>query len=460
MTLSDNICAMATPSGGAIGIIRVSGIGAICIVDGLFSRDISAAKSHTMHYGAFASDASTLLDDVMVGVFRAPHTYTGENSVEIYCHGSRYIMSEIMRALIDAGCRQAEPGEFTRRAFLNGRMDLSQAEAVADLIAATGKASHDMALGQLRGNISSELSRLRDQLLKMTSLMELELDFSDHEELEFADRSELSELACKIQQRITQLASSFRTGQAVKQGIPVAIIGKTNVGKSTLLNRLVGEEKAIVSDIHGTTRDIIEDTIDIHGVTFRFVDTAGLRSTDDVIERIGIERSYAALAKAAIVLWVIDAEPSAEEIADIKKRTEGKQLIAVVNKSDKQPIDVADKTASQPAMSPTLPFTTLAISALTGDGIDHLLDAIYEKAGIPEIGGNDAIITSARHYDSLQRAADSIARVIEGLNAGIPGDLLSEDLRQCLADLAEITGGGITPTEVLNNIFTHFCIGK
>jgi len=424
----------------------VSGVGAICIVDGLFSRDISAAKSHTMHYGAFASDASTLLDDVMVGVFRAPHTYTGENSVEIYCHGSRYIMSEIMRALIDAGCRQAEPGEFTRRAFLNGRMDLSQAEAVADLIAATGKASHDMALGQLRGNISSELSRLRDQLLKMTSLMELELDFSDHEELEFADRSELSELACKIQQRITQLASSFRTGQAVKQGIPVAIIGKTNVGKSTLLNRLVGEEKAIVSDIHG--------------VTFRFVDTAGLRSTDDVIERIGIERSYAALAKAAIVLWVIDAEPSAEEIADIKKRTEGKQLIAVVNKSDKQPIDVADKTASQPAMSPTLPFTTLAISALTGDGIDHLLDAIYEKAGIPEIGGNDAIITSARHYDSLQRAADSIARVIEGLNAGIPGDLLSEDLRQCLADLAEITGGGITPTEVLNNIFTHFCVGK
>ena len=460
MTLSDNICAMATPSGGAIGIIRVSGVGAICIVDGLFSRDISAAKSHTMHYGAFASDASTLLDDVMVGVFRAPHTYTGENSVEIYCHGSRYIMSEIMRALIDAGCRQAEPGEFTRRAFLNGRMDLSQAEAVADLIAATGKASHDMALGQLRGNISSELSRLRDQLLKMTSLMELELDFSDHEELEFADRSELSELACKIQQRITQLASSFRTGQAVKQGIPVAIIGKTNVGKSTLLNRLVGEEKAIVSDIHGTTRDIIEDTIDIHGVTFRFVDTAGLRSTDDVIERIGIERSYAALAKAAIVLWVIDAEPSAEEIADIKKRTEGKQLIAVVNKSDKQPIDVADKTASLPAMSPTLPFTTLAISALTGDGIDHLLDAIYEKAGIPEIGGNDAIITSARHYDSLQRAADSIARVIEGLNAGIPGDLLSEDLRQCLADLAEITGGGITPTEVLNNIFTHFCVGK
>lgn len=449
MTLSDNICAMATPSGGAIGIIRVSGPDSIGIVNGLFGRNISDVKSHTMHYGVFASDASAPIDDVMVGVFRAPHTYTGEDSVEIYCHGSRYIMSEIIRSLIDAGCRQAEPGEYTRRAFLNGRMDLSQAEAVADLIAATGKASHDMALGQLRGNISSELSHLRDQLLKMTSLMELELDFSDHEELEFADRSELLELANTIQRRISSLASSFRTGQAVKQGIPVAIIGKTNVGKSTLLNRLVGEEKAIVSDIHGTTRDIIEDTIYIHGVTFRFVDTAGLRSTDDVIERIGIERSYATLAKAAIVLWVIDAVPTAEDISDISDRTEGKQVIAVVNKTDKQP-----------AASMSLPFSTLPVSALTGDGIDRLLDTIYDKAGIPEVGGNDAIITSARHYDSLLRAGDSITRVIDGLAADIPGDLLSEDLRQCLADLAEITGGGITPTEVLNNIFTHFCIGK
>lgn len=440
---------MATPSGGAIGIIRVSGPDAIGIVDRMFSRDISEAKSHTMHYGVFASDLSMPIDDVMVGVFRAPHTYTGEDSVEIYCHGSRYIMSQVIRCLIDNGCRQAEPGEYTRRAFINGRMDLSQAEAVADLIAASGKASHDMALGQLRGNISSELSTLRDKLLKMTSLMELELDFSDHEELEFADRTELLQLATAIQERISSLASSFRTGQAIKQGIPVAIIGKTNVGKSTLLNRLIGEDKAIVSDIHGTTRDIIEDTIDIHGITFRFVDTAGLRATDDIIERIGIERSYSALSKAAIVLWVIDSIPSDDEVEDITRRCEGKQLIIVINKTDKQ---------QAPNLS--LPYSILSISALEGNGIDTLIESIYEKAEIPEIGENDAIITSARHYDSLLHARESIDRVIEGMQMSIPNDLLSEDLRQCLEALAEITGGAITPTEVLNNIFSHFCVGK
>ena len=449
MKLNDNICAMATPSGGAIGIVRVSGPDVIGIVDRLFSRNISEAKSHTMHYGIFADESSASIDDVMVGVFHAPHTYTGEDSVEIYCHGSRYIMSQIIRCLIESGCRQAEPGEFTRRAFVNGRIDLSQAEAVADLIAASGKASHDMALGQLRGNISSELSALRDKLLKMTSLMELELDFSDHEELEFADRTELLQLATTIQQRISSLASSFRTGQAIKDGIPVAIIGKTNVGKSTLLNRLVGEEKAIVSDIHGTTRDIIEDTIDIHGVTFRFIDTAGLRTTDDVIEQIGIERSYSAITKAAIILWVIDTIPSEEELADITTRCEGKQVIVVANKTDKHPLP-----------SSSFPFPTLSISALQGQGMDELTSAIYAKADIPEIGENDAIITSARHYASLQQALESITRVLDGLEMNIPNDLLSEDLRQCLDALADITGGIITPSEVLNNIFSHFCIGK
>ena len=449
MKLSDNICAMATPSGGAIGIIRISGPDSISIADRHFSRNISEAKSHTLHYGVFASDSSMPIDDVMVAVFRAPHSYTGENSVEIYCHGSRYIMSQIIRTLIDAGCRQAEPGEYTRRAFINGKMDLSQAEAVADLIAATGKASHDMALGQLRGNISSELSRLRDQLLKMTSLMELELDFSDHEELEFADRTELTHLAHTIHDRITSLASSFRTGQAIKQGIPVAIVGKTNVGKSTLLNRLVGEDKAIVSDIHGTTRDIIEDCIDIHGVTFRFIDTAGLRATDDVIEQIGIERSYSAIAKAAIILWVIDAIPSDEELSDITARSEGKQVIVVINKTDRH---------SLPPFS--LPFPTLSVSALQGQGMSELTAAIYAKSGISEIGENDAIITSARHYASLQQAQESIMRVLDGLSQNLPSDLLSEDLRQCLDALASITGGIITPSEVLHNIFSHFCIGK
>ena len=445
----DNICAMATPPGGAIGIIRISGPDSIKIVGSLFSRNISDAKSHTLHYGILAASPSSPIDDVMVGIFRTPHSYTGEDSVEIYCHGSRYIMSQIIRTLIDAGCRQAEPGEYTRRAFINGKMDLSQAEAVADLIAATGKASHDMALGQLRGNISSELSHLRDQLLKMTSLMELELDFSDHEELEFADRTELTSLAHTIHDRISSLASSFRTGQAIKQGIPVAIIGKTNVGKSTLLNRLVGEDKAIVSDIHGTTRDIIEDTIDIHGVTFRFIDTAGLRTTDDVIEQIGIERSYSAITKAAIILWVIDTIPSEEELADITTRCEGKQVIVVANKTDKHPLP-----------SSSLPFPTLSISALQGQGMDELTSAIYAKADIPEIGENDAIITSARHYASLQQALESITRVLDGLEMNIPNDLLSEDLRQCLDALADITGGIITPSEVLNNIFSHFCIGK
>lgn len=457
MKLSDNICAMATPPGGAIGIIRISGPDSITIVGRLFSRNISEAKSHTLHYGVLASSSSSPIDDVMVGIFRSPHSYTGEDSVEIYCHGSRYIMSQIIRTLIEAGCRQADPGEYTRRAFINGKMDLSQAEAVADLIAATGKASHDMALGQLRGNISSELSRLRDQLLKMTSLMELELDFSDHEELEFADRTELTLLAHTIHDRITSLASSFRTGQAIKQGIPVAIIGKTNVGKSTLLNRLVGEEKAIVSDIHGTTRDIIEDTIDIHGVTFRFVDTAGLRTTDDVIEQIGIERSYSALSKAAIVLWVIDTPPSEEELSDITSRCKGKQVIAVINKTDKHPATPSSSTSGQ---SLSIPFSTLSISALNGTGINELTDAIYAKSGIPEIGENDAIITSARHYSSLLQAQESITRVLDGLEMNIPNDLLSEDLRQCLDALADITGSVITPSEVLNNIFSHFCIGK
>ena len=344
----------------------------------------------------------------------------------------------------------AGPGEFTQRAYLNGKMDLSQAEAVADLIASSNKATHDIALNQLRGHFSTELSRLREQLLQLTSLLELELDFSDHEDLEFADRSELLELSKTIDNHILRLASSFETGQALKNGIPVAIIGKTNVGKSTLLNRLLKDDRAIVSDIHGTTRDTIEDTIDIHGVTFRFIDTAGIRQTTDEIEQIGINRTYAAIEKARIILWLIDTEPSTEDINDLTKRTENKKLIVLKNKSDKNDNNSYNLL--------NLPF--IAISAKFGTGIEALELAIYEAADIPTLQEGDIIVTNARHYEALTLAHSHLQRVIDGLQQQLSGDLLSEDLRQALDTLAEITGGQITPNEVLGNIFNHFCVGK
>ncbi len=353
----------------------------------------------------------------------------------------------------------AEPGEYTQRAFLNGKMDLSQAEAVADLIASSNKATHQLAISQLRGGISTELSRLREQLLKLTSLLELELDFSDHEDLEFADRSELFELTKEIDSHILKLAHSFEAGQAIKQGIPVAIIGKTNVGKSTLLNRLLHEERAIVSDVHGTTRDTIEDTIDIQGVTFRFIDTAGIRQTTDTIEQIGISRTYAAIEKARIVLWLIDAEPTQEEVQEIQERCQDKSLIIIQNKIDKSP---------QPLTS-----HLLKISAKHGTNIDALEQAIYQAANIPTISDSDIIVSNARHYNALLSAHHNISRVLEGMGGimtngewsmiheSTSGDLLSEDLKLVLDDLADITGQGrIVTNEILSNIFTHFCVGK
>ncbi|MBQ2498269.1 MAG: tRNA uridine-5-carboxymethylaminomethyl(34) synthesis GTPase MnmE, partial [Prevotella sp.] len=331
--INDTICAPATAMGGAIGIIRVSGEQAIEIASSIFSSDLTKAEPNTIHYGHIASSGETI-DEVLVSVFRAPHSYTGEDSVEISCHGSRYILNKVLELLVQQGCRMANPGEFTQRAFLNGKMDLSQAEAVADLIASTNKATHQMALSQLRGGISSELAVLREKLLKLTSLLELELDFSDHEDLEFADRCELLELAKNIDRKVTNLAQSFEVGQALKNGIPVAIVGKTNVGKSTLLNRLLRDDRAIVSDIHGTTRDTIEDTIDINGITFRFIDTAGLRETTDTVEKIGIERTYAAIEKAQIVLWVIDQEPTESELQEILEQTIDKTLVIIHNKID------------------------------------------------------------------------------------------------------------------------------
>ena len=445
----DTICALATAPGGAIGIIRISGPQALEILSRVFTKDVSAAPANTIHYGHIKNGAE-IVDEVMASLFRAPHSYTGEDSVEISCHGSRYILNKVLNLLIAEGCRQAGPGEFTQRAYLNGKMDLSQAEAVADLIASTNQATHQIAMSQLRGHFSSKLAQLREQLLKLTSLLELELDFSDHEDLEFADRSELMELTKTIDNHITHLSNSFETGQAIKQGIPVAIVGKTNVGKSTLLNRLLKDDRAIVSDVHGTTRDTIEDTIDIKGITFRFIDTAGIRQTQDEVEQIGITRTYAAIDKARIVLWLIDSEPSTKEINDLLQRADNKKLIVIKNKTDK-----ADNNSYN---SLKLPFIT--ISAKFGTGIDELEQAIYEAADIPTLTENDIIVTNARHYEALVRAHEHIQRVIEGLQMQLSGDLLSEDLRLTLDTLAEITGGQITPNEVLGNIFKNFCVGK
>lgn len=476
MNQEECICALATPAGGAIGIIRLSGSDAITLTDKIFQsangKSLEEAKPYTLHYGEIKDKDGNTIDDVLVSVFRAPHSYTGENSTEISCHGSRYILQQVLHRFTEVGCRQAEPGEYTRRAYLNGKMDLSQAEAVADLIASTNKATHKMALSQLKGHFSNELSLLREKLLKMTSLLELELDFSDHEELEFADRSVLQALAEEINHKITTLAHSFETGNALKQGVAVAIVGKTNVGKSTLLNRLLHEEKAIVSDIHGTTRDVIEDTTLIDGITFRFIDTAGIRKTDDVVENIGIERTFQKMEEAKIVIWLLDDQPSASEIEEMKLKNQGKKLLVVFNKMDKLEDDKlafdkfthsfgsdsseseASEGESSEAESP------LFISARTGENVSSLEQALVKAADIPEITENDVIITSARHNEALLRAHNSLSRVLESMEMGMSGDIIAEDLKMVLEELGEITGGQISSQETLNNIFKHFCIGK
>ena len=476
MNQEECICALATPAGGAIGIIRLSGSDAITITDKIFQsangKSLEEAKPYTLHYGEIKDKDGNTIDDVLVSVFRAPHSYTGENSTEISCHGSRYILQQVLRRFTEVGCRQAEPGEYTRRAYLNGKMDLSQAEAVADLIASTNKATHKMALSQLKGHFSNELSLLREKLLKMTSLLELELDFSDHEELEFADRSVLQALAEEINHKITTLAHSFETGNALKQGVAVAIVGKTNVGKSTLLNRLLHEEKAIVSDIHGTTRDVIEDTTLIDGITFRFIDTAGIRKTDDIVENIGIERTFQKMEEAKIVIWLLDEQPSASEIEEMKLKNQGKNLLVVFNKMDKLENDKlafdkfthscgSDSSESEASEGDSSePKAPLFISARTGENVSSLEQALVRAADIPEITENDVIITSARHYETLLRAHDSLSRVLESMEMGMSGDIIAEDLKMVLEELGEITGGQISSQETLNNIFKHFCIGK
>ena len=455
----DTICAPATAVGGALAIIRVSGPQAFSIVSTLCSLYCGGAAANTVHYTrliapvpAGSPAGQEVIDEALVTIFRAPHSYTGEDSVEISCHGSSYIINKVLELLIQNGCRMANPGEFTQRAYLNGKLDLSQAEAVADLIASTNRATHRLAMSQLRGGISSELSALRDQLLKLTSLLELELDFSDHEDLEFADRTELLALAKKIDTHITRLAKSFETGQALKSGIPVAIVGKTNVGKSTLLNALLKDNRAIVSDVHGTTRDTIEETMDINGIQFRFIDTAGLRKTDDEVEQIGIERTIQKIKQASIVVWLLDQRPTWSEIDEMHELSKGKKCIYVHNKAD-----LIDIHKFNPYI---LPLSM--ISAKTGKGISNLKKRIFEeaeRAGLT-LNANEIIVTNARHYNALTRAHDHIQRVLDGLHNNLSGDLLSEDLRLTLDTLAEITGGQITPNDVLENIFKHFCVGK
>ena len=453
---TDTICALATATGGAICIVRVSGHNAIPIADSLFrpaannAKPLADAKANTLHYGSIINTEGEVVDDVIVSVFRHPHSYTGEDSVEISCHGSRYIANTIIQLLIEHGCRQANPGEYTQRAFINGKMDLSQAEAVADLISSTNKATHSMAIAQLRGNFSSLLAQLRDKLLHITTLLELELDFSE-EDVTFASREEIISLVNDIRIHISSLAASFKTGNAIKHGVPVAIIGKTNVGKSTLLNHLVGEERAIVSNIHGTTRDVIEDAVDIRGVTFRFIDTAGIRHTDDEVEKIGIDLTYRKIEEASVVLWLSDEKPDELSVADMLERCRNKKLLSVCTKCD-------DGQSRFDLSLYGIP--TISISAANEIGLDTLRDKIFELSDIPEVHANDVIVTSARHYQSLIHALDCIDRIEQGLSLGLSGDLLSEDLRLCITHLSDIVGGTITTDEVLSNLFSHFCIGK
>ena len=470
MLNNNTICAIATAPGGAIGIIRISGPKAISIADRIFrpvgsTLSLSERKAYTLAFGNIVNANNDVVDEVLVSIFCAPHSYTGENSVEISCHGSAYVLQQVMLLLTENGCSPAGPGEFTQRAFLNGKMDLSQAEAVADLISSTNKATHDMAMSQLKGHFSNELADLRAHLLKLTSLLELELDFSDHEELEFADRSELYTLANDIHKRLLSLVHSFEVGNALKNGIPVAIVGNTNVGKSTLLNHLLHEEKAIVSDVHGTTRDFIEDTTIINGIQFRFVDTAGIRKTDDVVENIGIERTYQKMQEAKIVLWLIDKQPSDSEIEDIKTRVAGKKLIIVRNKMDLTNSSLNNSSSAKPTIQNSnfniQNSSSVDISAKYGTNISKLEQLIVEAANIPQLSESDIVITSVRHYSALLHADESLQRVIDSMNLGLSGDLLAEDLRMVIDYLAEITGEErITPQETLQNIFTHFCVGK
>ncbi len=465
MIHKDTIVALATPSGaGAIAIIRLSGAEAIAMADSCFQsvktkKLLSSQKTHTIHLGHII-DGSKTIDEVLVSVFKNPNSYTGENVVEISCHGSNYIQQEIIQLFLRKGCRMATPGEFTLRAFLNGKLDLSQAEAVADLISSDNEASHQIAMQQMRGGFSSEIAKLREELLNFASLIELELDFAE-EDVEFADRSQFKELLERISFVLKRLIDSFAVGNVIKNGIPVAIVGEPNVGKSTLLNALLNEERAIVSEIAGTTRDTIEDEISIGGIGFRFIDTAGIRETKDVVESIGIKKTFEKIDQAQVVVFLADSNNFKEdvfinsfkiEIEKIKNKYPLKPLLIVANKVDKldgNQIKLIKKEI------PQIHF----LSAKKGIGVDELKDKLLSFVNTGALRNNDTIITNSRHYDSLLKALDEINKVKQGLESGLSGDLMAIDIRQALYYFGEITGE-ITNDDLLGNIFANFCIGK
>lgn len=464
MNTTDMICAISTAPGvGAIAMLRLSGAGCIALTDCIFEtpsgKKLEEMAANTVHFGRIA-EGDDLIDEVLVTIYRAPHSFTGEESVEIACHGSMYIQQRLLKLLVDTGARLAAPGEFTQRAFLNGKMDLSQAEAVADLIASTSAASHRMALMQMKGGFSTELMRLRAELLHITSLLELELDFSE-EDVEFADRSELSRIAGNIEKLLTRLCSSFSLGNVIKNGVPVAIVGNTNVGKSTLLNALLREDKAIVSDIAGTTRDVIEDTINLNGITFRFIDTAGIRATTDEVENIGIERTFAKIGQASVVLLLTDLSRGSESFEEYYRQVKAHiapeaKLIIILNKTDR----VEDLLTPQETIRL---FTSgeeiIPISARTGANLDLLIQELTDTVNLNALNTSDVIVSNVRHYEALNHALTAIRRVAAGLQTGLSGEFVSQDIRECLHYLGEITGE-ISTDEVLGNVFKNFCIGK